>query len=92
MHSEDLQSHNWYERLLNMISVVRPGEGKSCLLLASNATILMTAYYLLKVIREPLILAYGGAEYKSYATAYQAGLLMLIVPLFQQSYCWSLLR
>ncbi|MCP3674438.1 MAG: ATP translocase [Gammaproteobacteria bacterium] len=86
MHPEDLQSHNWYERLLNLISVVRPGEGKSCLLLASNATVLMTAYYLLKVIREPLILAYGGAEYKSYATAYQAGLLIFIVPLFSMLY------
>jgi len=86
MHPEDLQSHNWYERLLNLISVVKPGEGKSCLLLASNAFLLMTAYYLLKVIREPLILAYGGAEYKSYATAFQAGLLIFVVPLFSALY------
>ena len=86
MHPEDLQEHNWYERLLNLVSVVKPGEGRSCLLLTTNATLLMTAYYMLKVIREPLILAYGGAEYKSYATAYQAGLLMLIVPLFSMLY------
>jgi len=46
----------------------------------------MTAYYLLKVIREPLILAYGGAEYKSYATAFQAGLLIIVVPLFSLLY------
>ncbi len=86
MHPEDLQNHNWYERLLNMISVVRPGEGKSCLYLTGNACLIMTAYYLLKVIREPLILAYGGAEYKSYATAFQAGLLIIIVPLFSLLY------
>ncbi|TQV89644.1 ATP translocase [Aliikangiella coralliicola] len=82
MQAEASQSHSWWERLLNLISVVKPGEGKSCILLTLNACILMSAYYLLKVIREPLILAYGGAEYKSYATAIQAGLLIFIVPLF----------
>ncbi len=82
----DSQNHNWYERLLNLISVVRPGEGKSCVLLTLNASLLMAAYYLLKVIREPLILAYGGAEFKSYATAIQAGLLMLIIPFFSVLY------
>ena len=86
MELGDSSNHNWYERLLNLISVVKPGEGKSCLLLTINACLIMTAYYLLKVIREPLILAYGGAEYKSYATAFQAGLLMLIVPLFSVLY------
>jgi len=86
MSTEKIDNHNWYERLLNVISVVKPQEGKSCLLLTANACLLMAAYYLLKVIREPLILAYGGAEYKSYATAIQAGLLTLIVPLFSVLY------
>lgn len=86
MSTEKINHHNWYERLLNIISVVKPQEGKSCLLLTANACLLMAAYYLLKVIREPLILAYGGAEYKSYATAFQAGLLALIVPLFSVLY------
>lgn len=85
-NSENYQSHSWYERALNLISVVKPGEGRSCVLLTINATILMACYYLLKVIREPLILAYGGAEYKSYATAIQAFILMLIVPLFSIFY------
>lgn len=83
---EEHQSHNWYERLLNFISIVRPGEGISCLLLTANATILMACYYLLKVVREPLILAYGGAQYKSYATALQAIVLMIVVPLFTVFY------
>lgn len=82
MSTETAASYNWYERLLNIISVVKPGEGKSCLVLTANATLLMAAYYLLKVVREPLILAYGGAEYKSYATALQAGILTALVPLF----------
>ena len=84
--SEEQQSHNWYERALNLISVVKPGEGISCLLLTLSATTLMTCYYMLKVIREPLILAYGGAEFKSYATAMQAIILMFVVPLFSVFY------
>jgi AAA family ATP:ADP antiporter len=83
---EEHQGHNWYERLLNLISIVKPGEGLSCLLLTANATILMACYYLLKVVREPLILAYGGAEYKSYATALQALVLMAVVPIFTMFY------
>jgi len=86
MSSETSQNHNWYERFLNLISVVKPGEGKSCVLLTLNAALLMAAYYLLKVIREPLILAYGGAEYKSYATALQAGTLMILIPFFSVMY------
>ena len=57
---EENHAHSWYERLLNLISVVKPGEGLSCVLLTLNATLLMACYYLLKVIREPLILAYGS--------------------------------
>ena len=86
MSVEIARSHTWWERLLNLISTIKPGEGKACVLLTLNACLLMSAYYLLKVIREPLILAYGGAEYKSYATAAQAGLLILIVPLFSVIY------
>ncbi|MGS2720031.1 putative Ig domain-containing protein [Paraglaciecola aestuariivivens] len=78
--------HSWYERLFNLISVVKPGEGRSCLLLTIIVALLMSTFYLLKVVREPLILAYGGAEYKSYATAFQAGLMVLIVPMFSMMY------
>lgn len=51
-------------------------------LLALNIFVLLTCYYLLKVVREPLILAGGGAEVKSYTSAGQAGLLLLVVPGF----------
>lgn len=86
METASPNSHSWYERILNIISVVKPGEGKSTLLLTFNACTLLSAYYLLKVIREPLILAYGGAEYKSYATAIQAGLLTVMLPFFSALY------
>jgi AAA family ATP:ADP antiporter len=44
--------------------------------------LLLTAYYILKVIREPLILASAGAVSRSYARAVQAALLMAAVPLY----------
>ena len=81
-----LQRHNSYERLLNIIGIVKPGEGRGCILLTLNACLLMFAYYLLKVVREPLILAYGGAEYKSYATAIQALVLVVALPFFSVLY------
>lgn len=50
------------------------------LLLAANLFVLLFAYYLLKTIREPLILGEhgGGAEVKSYAAACQAALLVAV--------------
>jgi AAA family ATP:ADP antiporter len=48
-----------------------------------NMFLLLAAYYLLKTIREPLILAArGGAEAKSYSAAATAGLLIILVPLY----------
>jgi ATP:ADP antiporter, AAA family len=44
--------------------------------------LLLVAYYLLKTVREPLILAGGGIELKNWATAFQAGVLMAFVPAY----------
>jgi AAA family ATP:ADP antiporter len=63
------------ERALRLFADVRRGEGGNAVLLTLNVFLLLTAYYLLKVSREPLILA-SGAETKSYTAAGQA--LMLI--------------
>ena len=49
---------------------------------AAGLFLLLTAYYILKVIREPLILASSGAVSRSYARAVQAGLLMAAIPLY----------
>jgi ATP:ADP antiporter, AAA family len=70
------------ERLLCIVSEVRAGEGRGVLLLALNVFLLMLAYYLLKTVREALILAGEGAEVKSYASAVQAVLLVGIVPAY----------
>ena len=71
------------DRLLGVFTEVRAGEGMTALLLMLNVFLLLAAYYLLKTIREPLILsAPGGAELKSYSAAATAALLILIVPLY----------
>jgi AAA family ATP:ADP antiporter len=71
------------DRSLAVFTEVRAGEGITALLLMLNTFLLLTAYYLLKTIREPLILnARGGAEVKSYSAAATAGLLILLVPLY----------
>lgn len=70
------------ERGLSLLAEVREGEAVTALLLMLNVFLLLMAYYILKTVREPLILAGGGAEIKSYSSAGQALLLMFIVPLY----------
>jgi ATP:ADP antiporter, AAA family len=66
------------ERLVG--AEVRAGEWRIVLLFFANLFLLLTAYYILKVIREPLILLEGGAVERSYARGLQAGLLLLLIP------------
>lgn len=70
------------ERLLSIFASVRSGEGGTAFLLMINVFILLTAYYIIKPVREALILGGAGAEIKSYAGAGQALLFLLIVPLY----------
>ena len=70
------------DRILSPFAVLRPGEGKDALLLTLAIFLLLTAYYILKVVREPLILSAGGAELKSYTSAAQAVLLLFLIPAY----------
>lgn len=70
------------ERFLGLFTEVRGGEGGTALLLLFNIFLILTAYYIIKPVREALILAGGGAEVKSYAAAGQALLLLLAVPVY----------
>ena len=70
------------EKLLSYFADVRSGEGWSALLLTINVFLLLFAYYLLKTVREALILTEGGAYVKAYSSAGQAALLMVLVPLY----------
>jgi AAA family ATP:ADP antiporter len=65
-----------------VFATVKSGEGVTALLLMLNVFTLLTAYYIIKPVREALILSGSGAEIKSYAGAGQALLFLLIVPLY----------
>jgi AAA family ATP:ADP antiporter len=71
------------ERFLRVFTDVRQGEGVQLLLLTLNVFLILTAYYVMKPVREALILDQpGGAELKSYAYAAQALLLVVLVPIY----------
>ena len=70
------------DRLLAPFSRVQGGEGAGALLLAANVFLLLGSYYVLKTVREALILSESGAAVKSYASAGQAALMLLVVPLY----------
>src|SRR4029079_6612366 len=73
---------NWLERVLSVFADVRAGEGRVVIALTTNLALLLASYYLLKTVREALILTEGGAEVKSYSAAAQAVLLVFIVPAY----------
>ena len=82
------------DRLLGLFSDVRAGEGGRALLMLVNVFLILVCYYILKTVREPLILAtdvpevlqglgiHDTAEVKTYASAGQALLLMGFVPAY----------
>ena len=84
------------DRLLGLFSDVQAGEGSRALLMLVNIFLILVCYYIIKTVREPLILSTevpgflqrlgirGPAEVKSYAAAAQALILMAFVP----AYSW----
>ncbi len=86
-NADVLAGHNarrtWLDRLLSLFSTVHAGEGLTAVLLAANVFVLMGTYYILKTVREPLILNQpGGAEVKAYSSAGLAMLFLLIMPAY----------
>jgi AAA family ATP:ADP antiporter len=72
----------WLDRVLTILAPVKAGEGASALLLAANVFLLLFAYYILKTVRDALILTEAGAEVKAYSGAGQALLLLFLVPAY----------
>lgn len=75
-----------FERFLALFTSVRPGEGRSVLFLFATAFVLMACYYILKPVRDALILAEGSAEIKAYSQGIVAVTLVFILPLYKQLY------
>ncbi len=71
------------DRVLGLVTEVRRGEAVTALLLTLDVFGVLTAYYLIKPVREALILDMeSGAELKSYASALIALLLLVAVPAY----------
>lgn len=81
-HQDGTPDKGLLERLLSPIADVHRGEGVSALLMTATMFLLLSGYYLLKTAREGFILSEGGAEVKSYSSAGQAVLLLLLVPAY----------
>jgi AAA family ATP:ADP antiporter len=73
---------SWLDNSLKLFGDVRPGEGVTAILMFLNIHVLLISFYILKTVREPLILVSGGAELKAYAAAFQALVLIAYVPLY----------
>ena len=70
------------ERLMSLVTRVRPGEGRSVLLFTAHAFLMLFSYQVMKALREALMLSQYSAEVRSYGVAVTALVLMFIVPLY----------
>jgi AAA family ATP:ADP antiporter len=69
-------------KILRIFTQIYPEEIPTVLLLLLNIFLLFTAYYIIKPVREALILSGKGAEWKSYLSAVIAVLLIFVVKAF----------
>lgn len=71
------------EKALGVVTEVRAGEGITALLLTLNLFLLLTAYYVIKPVRDTLIVSVeNGPEYKSYMGGAIAVALLFAVPAY----------
>lgn len=77
-----------FERFLGLFADVAAGEGANVALMFANIFLILTAYYVLKVVRESLtiggvqLFGLGGDEVKAYLPALMTVLLLGVVPLY----------
>lgn len=82
MTNAEAASTSILEKFLALGAEIKPGEGKAIYLLMSSLFFLLITVYLLKPVREMLILTQGGSEIRSYAVALQAILLIVALPVY----------
>jgi len=70
------------DRMLRLAGDVKTGEGLTAVLLSLNVFLILMAYYVLKPVREALILSEGSAAQKTYLSVGEVFLLALIVPIY----------
>ena len=73
---------NPLEQFLRLFTEIRPGEGLTAILMALNIFLILTSYYILKPVREALILGETSPEMKSYMSA----AMVLVLVFFLKAY------
>ena len=71
-------------RFVRLFTTIYPGEAAKALLLFTNVFFLLFAYYIIKPVRDALILTGQSPEIKSYMGATQAILLIFVVKAFSK--------
>jgi len=69
-------------KILRLFTVIHPGEGLTAFLLTLNVFLLFLAYYIIKPVRDALMLDSWPAEIKSYLSAAIAVSLIFVVKIF----------
>ena len=70
------------EYFLGLFTNVEPGEGVGLFCLFCSLFSILLTTYLLKPVREVLILTEGDSEVRSYAVALQAVALLVLIPIY----------
>ena len=83
--SEAIASWTRTERLLSLITRLRPGEGRALQLFFLHAFLLLASLQIVKALREAFMLSKFSAETRSYAVASMALVLILAVPLYSRA-------
>jgi AAA family ATP:ADP antiporter len=78
-------AYNLFYRFLRLFADIRRGEAPKALLLALNVFLLLMAYYILKPLREALLLVdKNSAPVKSYLSGAQAILFIFVIKAFSR--------
>jgi AAA family ATP:ADP antiporter len=71
-----------HERLLGSFTQIEAGEGRALVLFFAYAFLVLVSLYIVRTLREPLLLVDASAEVKTYASAAAALALLVLVPLY----------
>lgn len=81
-HQRSLQPLSWLERLLSFFCPLGPREGHSACILGISGFFLMLSYYLVRPVREALVLSQASAEMRAYAVGAIAVFVLLVLPAY----------
>ena len=81
---QGLKSPGLIHKILKIFTDIKPGEALTAFLLMFNIFLLLTAYYIIKPVREALIIGEWSPEVKSYLGAAIAVLLVFVVKAFSR--------